>query len=492
MQDVPERRRFALSGATPLSLVSLARVAVQFAAIPLLARLLGPYPYGLMAVVMPVILVAMQVSDFGLSALLIRERTRADEDTGFWIGAVISVFVTAALIGIAWFFGKRIHPEAGPVILAMAVTPWLTLAMAVPLARLTRDNRLGTIALGDMAGAVLGLGIAIYGALADWGGCLVAQQFVLLLARVLTYLVAARYRPRLAFDRLRFRPLLAGGGSLTGSNLFVAASRTFDNLMVGMLIGPRPAGAYAMSYQFARVPDTVIGGPIFLSLTARFAHSSQDDAAGEDGRERASAQSVGALYTIKLHSLALVIVPAMVGLALLAHPVIWLLLGPQWTGADKVLAALCGAGLFLALGTVTLVVMTGTGAYHLRAVQSALQFSAVLAAVGIGALWNVVAVGWAVSTAYMLQFAYAAMAVSRRLGAPALAPIAALTLPAIGGAAMVISVFAARAAIDHPMAPIADIALYGTIGAVAYLATNIIVRRSAIGEDLRDIMALLK
>ncbi len=487
VQPMPERSRFALSGATLLSLVSLARVALQFAAIPLLARLLGPYPYGLMAVAMPVILVAMQVSDFGLSSLLIRQRNRADEDTGFWIGTVISLFVSVALIGIAWFVGERIHPEAGPVILGMVAMPWLTLAMAVPLARLTRENRLGIIALGDMAGAVLGLGVAIYGALADWGvWCLVAQQLVLLLARALTYLIATRYSPRLAFDRLRFRELFAGGASLTGSNLFATASRSLDNLLVGVLIGPRPAGAYTMTYQFVRLPDTVIGGPIFLSLTGRFARSTGASDEAEP------AESAGVLFATKLRSLAFVIVPAMVGLALLAEPVVALLLGPQWAGADKILAALCGAGLFLALGTVNLAVTTGIGAYRLRAVQSAVQFVAVLAAVAIGAMWDVVIVGWAVSAAYALQFAWAAMAVSRRLGASSLAPLTALAMPTLGAAALIASVLAARASIDLDMGPIADIALFGTIGAAAYVATIVLARRHAIKQDLADIMALLK
>jgi len=104
----------------------------------------------------------------------------------------------------------------------------------------------------------------------------------------------------------------------------------------------------------------------------------------------------------------------------------------------------------------------------------------------------VVIVGWAVSAAYALQFAWAAMAVSRRLGASGLAPLTALAMPTLGAAALIASVLAARASIDLDMGPIADIALFGTIGAAAYVATIVLARRRAIRQDLAEIMALLK
>ena len=488
MQNVPKRRRWSPTGAAILSLVSLARVVLQFAAIPVLARLLGPYPYGLMAVAMPVVSIAMQISDFGLSAMLIRERERAAEDTAFWIAAAVSILVTAALVLAAWVVGEQVDPEARPVILAMAAMPWLSLAMAVPLARLARDQRLGIIALGDIVGVLLGLAVAIYGAAAEWGvWCLVAQQVVLLAARAFTYLGATRYHPRLAFDRARFRRLIGGAANLTGSNLFATASRTFDNLLVGLLIGPRPAGAYAMTYQFARLPETVIGGPVSLSLTAKFARFDQEESSSEALQGRCDSSS----FATTMRSLALVTTPTMVGLALLAEPVVDLLLGPQWEGADRVLASLCGAGLFLALGTVPVAVMTGVGAYRLRAVQSCVQFVAILAAVIIGARWNVVVVGWAVTGAYAAQFAWATTVVSRRLGASALTGLTALALPAVAAGAMGVAVMQARVMIGPGLTPIVAIVIFGTIGACGYLGTIMAVRRRAVLDDLRDIMMLL-
>jgi len=461
--------------------VSFGRVLLQFMAIPVFARLLGPYPYGLMAIAMPIIGIATQICDFGLSAILVREKERSAEDTAFWLAAGATLLSLAGVVVAAVLVGEWVHPQARAVLLAMTVMLPLTLLMSVPIARLTREHRLGIIAFGDGAGVVLGLGAAFYGALSGWGvWSLVLQQIVLLIARSASYVVAARYRPRFGLARGRVGELLRASISVTGANLFGTASRTLDNFLVGTLVGARAAGAYSMTYQFVRLPDMIIGGPVSMALTAKFARA----------ENTGGAHSGDGIYLAAMRSLSLLTLPAMIGLAFVAAPFVNLFLGPQWHGADRILVALCGAGVFVTMGTVNLAALTGIGAYGPRLTLSWVLLAAVIAGVFAGSPLGAVGVGYGVSIGYALHFAWASVLVSQRLGLSPFAVLGAMWPAIVGSGVMALVLYVAQRELGPQAGDWAQILVLVAAGAGSYVLALLAFRRRRVIGDVQELAAL--
>lgn len=386
--------------------MNLCRVGAQFISIPIMARLLGPYPFGLMAIAMPVISIAALVAELGLSGILVREHDVMTENTGFWMGIIASTGLLVPLLMITVVITQFIHPEIWPVILALSVMLIMTALLAVPVARLTREGKLASIAMGDGIGVLGGLIVAIYGALHGWGVySLVGQQIAILLGRLSIFAIEARFVPKFIFDPARAKYLARACISMTGSNLFAVGSKTLDNFLMGALLGARPAGSYAMSYQLVRVPDMLLSGPLYMAVTSAAAQSSQSE----------QPQQPKALYALTSQALALVALPAMVGMALVADPLVDVLLGEQWRSAAPVLASLAGAGLFQALNVLNMAFLTGFGEYRQQLRIGWLTLAATIAGVALGSHWQTIGVGWGVTVASLAGFVAGTSAVAKRL-----------------------------------------------------------------------------
>ena len=88
---VGERR--VVLGTLALTVVNVLKLVMQIAVLPILARLLGPSAFGLVALAMPIILLANMVSDAGLGNALVRARDSSKdlESTIFWFSLAMSI-----------------------------------------------------------------------------------------------------------------------------------------------------------------------------------------------------------------------------------------------------------------------------------------------------------------------------------------------------------------------------------------------------------------
>ncbi|MBA1373922.1 hypothetical protein FG486_06190 [Sphingomonas ursincola] len=452
-------------GAAMLSMTSLLRVAVQLAAIPLLARILGPYPYGVMAIAMPIANTLASICDFGLSSIIIRYSDRIYENTGFWIAAAVTSITLTALAITSYFLGAFVHPDTGRALIALGMMLPLSCFMSIPIARLTRNRRLGIIALGDGLGITLGLVAALYFAVNNFGfWSLVIQQLVILFMRAAIYISFSGFWPRLSINTRLASLLISEGARVTGSNLFETAARTVDNMLTGILLGPRPAGAYTMAFQFARLPEMVLGGPLSMSIMGKAAavHETKPDA-----KE---------IYCSHLRGLAFIVVPAMTGLAAISDDFTEVILGPQWSGTGSILRGLCGAGAFLALGTVNQAALTSLGAYKDRLILSMILLIGVLAAVALGSLFDVIYLSYFISVAYFCQFLVGVRLVSRRSAAAILPTALDLTITALSSALMFICITVLQASAMLKTTPIFDLSVAIPFGVATFLITSLILR----------------
>ena len=242
------------------------RFFLQMGSTVVLARLLTPQDFGLIAMVTAVTGFVMMFKDMGLSMATVQraEVNHAQISTLFWINVTLSLgvmLVTAALApAIAWFYGE---PRL----------TWITLALAGAFifggltiqhqALLRRNMRFGTLALIGIISMVMGIVAAI---IAAWYGAgywaLVIMQLAGAITGAIAVWVVCGWRPGLPVRRSGVREMLAFGGNLTGFNVINYFARNADNLLIGKFWGSGPLGLYSKAYGLLMLPLRQINAPL--------------------------------------------------------------------------------------------------------------------------------------------------------------------------------------------------------------------------------------
>jgi O-antigen/teichoic acid export membrane protein len=450
-------------GALILSGSNIIRLGIQLAMLPILARLVGPSEYGIVALAVPLVLFCNMLADGGLGQALARRREVPPdlESTVFWLAGAIGAGLAAAACLLAWP-AAALFKEPRLAMLIVALSPILVMSgfTAAANARVIREGRFGVFASGDLISVTVSSAAAVGAAVAGWGAwSLVAQQLALWTCKFLWVgslsgvQVRRACRPALARDLLRF------GRDTIGANVADFVTRNAANFLVGGALGSLALGWYAMAYQIARIPDLVISGPVGLYVFTAVAR------VAEEGR--AAARDLGRA-TVRLAAAALA--PIFCGLALVSDVAVDLVLGPKWSPAAPVLAVLCAAGFAFSLCYLIAALFMGLGRSELQLRLAIL--AGIATAVGVAlaaphgllaAAWSVASVTCAVAVAYLLTL-------SRALGLPLGVLLASAVPAATGALALTAAVLGVRKLAGDapdllllPMLVLAGMAAYGAV-----------------------------
>lgn len=386
----------AARGAAVTLLGQGARIVLQLASVVVLARLLSPRDYGLMAVGLVVVGIGEVVRDLGLSTAAIRapELTTRQRDGLFWFNAAAGLALAALLAGGADVVASVFSQDAlVPVTQALALTFVLNGLAAQYRAGLTRDLRFGAVAGADLLAQFAALVVAVTTALAGAGyWALVAQQLTVGTVSLVAVVAMARWLPGRPRRGAGLRPFLRFGGGLTGTHIVYYVGNNLDTMALGLWAGPAALGIYSRGFQLLmtplnqlRTPATTVAVPVLSRL-------------------QADSDRFGAY--LRRSQLALGI-PIVTGLALAAGsagPLVHLLLGERWDGVTPVLALLAVAGSAQTLSFV------GFWVYLSRGLSDALLRYTVVtlvlkaAGIGVGAWFGVVGVAAGYAAAALLEW----------------------------------------------------------------------------------------
>jgi PST family polysaccharide transporter len=339
---------------------------VTLAVLAVLYRRVGVESFGLLGMVTPLLVLVRVFVSSGLDVAAVQRAELSDRQVSalFWInqglGLAMAALVAAAAPLLVWFYGKDLLL---PLTLALAGTSIVHALGMQHQALMQRRLRLGRLALIRLAALSLGGVAGIVAALAGWGvWALVAQQYVELASLAALAWWAEPWRPGLAYGRLRTPhapregvrhaerdacdagPLVRFGGFYTLSSLMFYLVGNVDRILIGYVLGAKALGLYGQARNLMMKPVGIVLTPltgIMLPALSRAAHDR-------------------GLYVRLLlgfsRFIALTMLPAAVGLAIVAPEAMRVLGGPQWTDAGPVLAILALAllvqGFFDALGSV--------------------------------------------------------------------------------------------------------------------------------------------
>jgi PST family polysaccharide transporter len=345
--------RRVVFGTLALTVVNVLKLGMQIGVLPILARLLGPAAFGLVALAMPLILLANMISDAGLGNALVRQRDSSKEleSTIFWFSLGMSLGLALIVALLAWPVSMILGaPKLVPIIIALTAILPIGGSLSVPNALISREGKFTLFAMGDVMASLSSSAIAIIAALAGAGAwSLVIQQCVLWIVKVSWLFPVSGFRPMLVCRPSLAWPYLGFGLNSVGANLADFANKNLPTVVIGGLIGVAAAGHYSMAYQIVRVPDTIISGPLYLSIFTSVAQW------GDDRRGTVPLALRG------LRGIVTLLAPLFCGLALIAHLAVLVLLGPVWAPSGPILMLLTPAGFLLCVYSFIGAILMGLG-----------------------------------------------------------------------------------------------------------------------------------
>jgi len=472
-------RRVVL-GTLALTVVNALKMAMQVAVLPILARLLGPSAFGLVALAMPLILLANMISDAGLGNALVRKRdsSRELESTIFWFSLGTSVALALAVALLAWPVSILLAaPKLAPVIIALTVILPIGGSLSVPNGLISRQGKFTLFAMGDVMASLSSSGVAIMAALAGAGAwSLVIQQCVLWIVKVSWLMPVSGFRPMLVCRPHLAWPYLGFGLNSVGANLADFGNKNLPTLVIGGLIGVAAAGHYSMAYQIVRVPEMIISGPLYLSIFASVAQWGDDPVA------------TGPFALRGLRGIVTILAPLFVGLALVAHLAVLLLLGPAWAPTGPILELLTPAGFFLCVYSFIGAIFMGLGRseYQFRLIVLTGCFLALGTVVGARYGGEGVAAGFSAGAVLALP-AYL-LVLGRQLRTPIRGIVREVISPLVATLAMAVAVTALMQKLPawNPALQLSALALCGF---VTYAAVLALISGRQLWQDLQWLLA---
>ena len=319
----------------------------------LLARLLAPKDFGLLAFAMAYIVYVETIGDLGSGTALIYWPDRREDaaQVTFIINVAAGVFwcVTTLLVApfVADFFNA---PHGTPLVRALAFGFLIRYLGNTHDALTRKDLRFHARALPELAMATVKAAVALLFAWRGFGAwSLVWGHLAGLSASTIFFWIVTPWRPKWRFPRDLFKPMLSYGRGIIFVNVLGAVQDQTDLAMIGRWLGLTALGLYQLA---GKLPEATVMVIVRVASRVLLPAFSRVSASGEDPKEAylAAARYIGA-----------VTLPIVTGLAILARPFVLTLFGPQWIAAAPIVTALAILAGVRALGTHPGDVLKATG-----------------------------------------------------------------------------------------------------------------------------------
>lgn len=311
---------------------SVGITALSFVTFLVLARILEPRDFGIVALSGAFVFFANLAIGHTFSDALVQRRTleRVTTDTAFWGTVGVSLLLAGALFAGAEGLGRLVgEPEVADVLGWQALAIPLSAIGNVSAALYRRDLRFRELAFFSVVGKTAGAATGIAMAFGGWGlWSLVGQQIVgAVLTSVFTF-AARPQRPGLRFSVERFRELGAYGSQVSAAQLVTGASEQFLNLLAGTLFGSTALGYLNVAWRIVQLSRTLVAGAMYHVGFSAFSRLQGDREALKQGFLKATQLSCLVGFGVAGVLIAL------------AKPLVVVLFGETWAPAGPLLRLL--------------------------------------------------------------------------------------------------------------------------------------------------------
>lgn len=328
-----QSNRKVLSGLFWVYLENLAVQLVNFIISIILARLLEPSHYGTIALLLVFISLANVFVTSGISSALIQKKDADDLDysTMFWFNLFVAVVLYGVLFFCAPVIGRFYENEELSLVLRI-------LALSIPLSAFNCIQQAYVAShmifkksfISNSGGTLLSGLIGIVLAYCGFGvWALVVQRILNIAFNTLLLKVVIKWRPLLQFSFSRLKPLFSFGWKMMITGFMFTGYSELRSLIIGKRYSAADLGYYDRGFSFPRLIASNIDATINRVLFPALSNEQDDKRRLSEKTRRAGKTS------------AYIMTPILWGLAIIARPLVFLLLGEKWLPCVPYLQIMC-------------------------------------------------------------------------------------------------------------------------------------------------------
>jgi O-antigen/teichoic acid export membrane protein len=373
-----------------------------------LARLLTPAEFGIYAVVNAVTaVVAASFQEFGGANYLIqkRELSRASVQTAFTVTFAVSALIGLALLALSGVLSQLFEQESLQKGIAVSALSFLLVPFSGTITGLfRRDMEFGKLAICNLASGVVGAAVSIalailnFGFMAPvWGG--VVGNAVLTIMLLRQHRDFGAFRPSLA----QFRDVAGFGLYSSGVSVVNVLYNLSPQLFLAKILDFTSVGLYSRATSITQVFDKLVVQVLNPIIMPALVSRSKD------------ASSLRSAYLDAVELLSVVQWPFLLFIAIMAHPIILILLGQNWLEIVPLVRLLCIANLALFAACLSYPTLVATGSVRDALRSSLISLPPSLVVILCAAFFGAQAVAASALLTLPFQAAVALYFIDRRL-----------------------------------------------------------------------------
>lgn len=300
---------------------------LRLGSIFILARMLTPEHFGLIAMVTAITSIAERFKDLGLSIATIQqpEISHAQVSALFWVNAAVGLVLMLLIGGLSWpiagFFDEE---RLVPVTMVIATTFFFGGIVVQHQALLRRQMLYGRIALIQICSSAASVVVAVAMAWADHGyWALVGREVSRALFLAIGTWWSMPFVPGRPKRGARIGSMLKIGGDVTGFNLVNFLTQNLDQIVIGKIAGATALGFYRQGVTLVLAPFTQLTGPVNAVSESALSRLQNDPVAFRRS------------YRKILAALSMATMPMAAFLAVFSEPVVAAALGDNWMAAAE-------------------------------------------------------------------------------------------------------------------------------------------------------------
>lgn len=397
--------RSAARGASVTAAGLVIRILIQSVGLVVLARILSPTDFGLVAMVVAVVSVGDILRDFGLSYAAVQAPTFSLKQRSnlFWLNTAFGAVIGAAVFGLSWPIADLYNDQRLVAITQVVAGTFLINGIGSQYrASLQRSLAFGALAVAETAGQIVSVSAGIIAAMNGLSYWSIVIQLVMHPAVVVTILLAvSRWLPRGFYRHQNTRHFLAFGWRVMAVQTLNYTSANVDTVAVGLKFGPTALGYYNRAFQLMAVPVNQLANGM-IRVAVPVLAKLQGDAV------RLSQYLIRAQTALLAFMLFI-----LVALASLTEPIVMIVLGPNWLESASILRILAVAGIFQTLTYPLDWTFMALGLTRVQLYQALISRPLLIISVIVGAQFTVEGVAWGYAVGAALGWPIALVALAR-------------------------------------------------------------------------------
>lgn len=453
-----------------------AQYIVVFFLLVYLAHILTPHDFGLMATVSVGLDLGTRIARWGQVELLQQKRYRTDDarNQSLRLSLLVAMLFAGLFIALARPASAYFHSADLETMIYLCAPVFLFSATGSTAEAVLRSEfKFNVLAYRSTVAALIGAAVAVVMANMGYGALTLAvQRLVQAVVSGLWIWTAVDWRPSLGRSVHWSGALMREGASvMTGTLLPVAVPRIID-LLIGIFMGPYMLGLMRVATRINEFVGQMVVMPLVSVANAELSHAAHDRHAMQRSYLRLTQAS------------ALLMCPALIGLALVAPEAIPFIFGKQWIEAVPFVEIIGLLAIVAPINYYFAPAMIALGQSREVVRQGALQIGLGTIFTGIAAQISLVATAWAhVSRGAVVSF-FNIFDLRGHMGLSLKALARSMAVPYLATGAMALTILAARMlpAVEH-IAPVLRLFLLIASGGMAYLVALALVSKAGLWPD---------